>query len=171
MSSSRRGCSGWRFCTWLTRMCCRMTIGCMQGRGGVRGGCTEAGVRCQVEGRLRCGERGCSALCGGRTEGVRAAVCGDCGRERDKAERALRDAESALLNDAGLPRRPWYKHTIYAPGEYTGYAAVVIPGVSEGIEANDAGRTQGQLDALAAALNRSATILEECGEVDKIAHK
>jgi N-acetylated-alpha-linked acidic dipeptidase len=32
--------------------------------------------------------------------------------------------------------------------------------VSEGIEANDATRTQGQLDALAAALNRSATILE-----------
>ena len=72
----------------------------------------------------------------------------------------LRDAETALLNDAGLPRRPWYKHTIYDPGEYTGYAAVVIPGVNEGIDAEDNPRTQGQLDALAAALNRSATILE-----------
>ena len=72
----------------------------------------------------------------------------------------LRDAETALLNDAGLPRRPWYKHTIYDPGEYTGYAAVVIPGVNEGIDAEDSPRTQGQLDALAAALNRSATILE-----------
>jgi N-acetylated-alpha-linked acidic dipeptidase len=73
---------------------------------------------------------------------------------------ALRDAETALLNQQGLPKRPWYKHTIYAPGEYTGYAAVVIPGVNEGIDAVDNARTQSQLDALAAALNRSAAILE-----------
>jgi N-acetylated-alpha-linked acidic dipeptidase len=73
---------------------------------------------------------------------------------------ALRDAEGALLNEAGLPHRPWYKHTIYAPGEYTGYAAVVIPGVNEGIEAKDVERTSAQLSALTAALNRSAAILE-----------
>jgi hypothetical protein len=36
---------------------------------------------------------------------------------------------------AGLPNRPWYRHTIYAPGEFTGYAAVVIPGVNEAIDA------------------------------------
>jgi N-acetylated-alpha-linked acidic dipeptidase len=86
------------------------------------------------------------------------------GTNEAKLNAALRDAESALLNDSGLPRRPWYKHTIYAPGEYTGYAAVVIPGVTEGIEANDAARTQEQLDALAAALNRSATILEKAAK-------
>jgi N-acetylated-alpha-linked acidic dipeptidase len=73
---------------------------------------------------------------------------------------ALRDAETALLNPAGLPKRGWYRHTIYAPGEYTGYAAVVIPGVAEGIDAADTTRTQSQLDALASALNRSAAILE-----------
>ena len=49
----------------------------------------------------------------------------------------LRAAETALISPAGLPNRPWYKHTIYAPGEYTGYAAVVIPGVNEAIEAKD----------------------------------
>ncbi len=86
------------------------------------------------------------------------------GANEARLNAALRDAESALLNDAGLPRRPWFKHTIYAPGEYTGYAAVVIPGVTEGIEADDAARTQGQLDALAAALNRSATILEDAAK-------
>jgi len=86
------------------------------------------------------------------------------GANETKLNAALRDAESALLNEAGLPKRSWYKHTIYAPGEYTGYAAVVIPGVSEGIEAEDAARTQGQLDALAAALNRSATILEDAAK-------
>jgi N-acetylated-alpha-linked acidic dipeptidase len=73
---------------------------------------------------------------------------------------ALRNAEGALLNSDGLPKRPWYKHAIYAPGEFTGYAAVVIPGVNEGIDASDAPRAQAQLAALTAALNRSAAILE-----------
>jgi N-acetylated-alpha-linked acidic dipeptidase len=73
---------------------------------------------------------------------------------------ALRSAEDALLNPDGLPHRPWYKHIIYAPGEFTGYAAVVIPGVNEAIDAADLPRAQSQLGILAAALNRSAAILE-----------
>jgi len=73
---------------------------------------------------------------------------------------ALRKAESALLTEAGLPHRPWYRHVIYDPGEFTGYAAVVIPGVNEGIDAEDATRTQQQIAILAEALNRSAVILE-----------
>jgi N-acetylated-alpha-linked acidic dipeptidase len=81
-----------------------------------------------------------------------------------KLNDALRNAEAALLNDAGLPHRPWYRHTIYAPGEYTGYAAVVIPGVNEGIDAKDATRTSAQLSSLAEALNRSAAILEAAAE-------
>ena len=73
---------------------------------------------------------------------------------------ALRDTETALLSEAGLPHRPWYRHLIYAPGEFTGYAAVVIPGVNEGIDAVDNARTQAQLDALASALNHAAGVLE-----------
>lgn len=73
---------------------------------------------------------------------------------------ALRSAEEALLNAEGLPHRPWYKHTIYAPGEFTGYAAVVIPGVNEAIVASDLDRAHAQIAILADALNRSAAILE-----------
>jgi N-acetylated-alpha-linked acidic dipeptidase len=73
---------------------------------------------------------------------------------------ALRSAEEAFLNPDGLPKRPWYKHTIFAPGEFTGYAAVVIPGVNEAIELPDVARAQTQLAALTAALNRAAAILE-----------
>jgi N-acetylated-alpha-linked acidic dipeptidase len=72
----------------------------------------------------------------------------------------LRAAETALLSPAGLPNRPWYKHTIYAPGEYTGYTAVVIPGVNEAIEAKDPGRAASQLAVLAEALTRAAQTLE-----------
>jgi N-acetylated-alpha-linked acidic dipeptidase len=73
---------------------------------------------------------------------------------------ALRDAETALLNKDGLPHRPWYKHTIYDPGEFTGYAAVVIPGVTEGIDAGDAARTQEQIAVLARQLNLASSLLE-----------
>jgi N-acetylated-alpha-linked acidic dipeptidase len=74
--------------------------------------------------------------------------------------KALREAEGALLNPDGLPHRPWYKHTIYAPGEYTGYAAVVIPGVNEAIGEPDANRAKAQLLQLAEALDRASAILE-----------
>ena len=77
---------------------------------------------------------------------------------------ALRAAEEALLNSEGLPRRDWYKHTIYAPGEFTGYAAVVIPGVNEGIDAKDIPRTQTQITALVSALNRASAILEQAAK-------
>ena len=42
--------------------------------------------------------------------------------------------ERALINNAGLPRRDWYKHLIYAPGYYTGYGVKTVPGVREAIE-------------------------------------
>ena len=77
---------------------------------------------------------------------------------------ALRNAETALLNPEGLPRRRWYRHTIYAPGEFTGYAAVVIPGVNEAIDGVDSERAQTQLTALTEALNRSAAILESAAK-------
>ena len=35
---------------------------------------------------------------------------------------------------AGLPRRPWFEHLIYAPGFYTGYGVKTLPGVREAIE-------------------------------------
>src|SRR5262249_49153056 len=76
-----------------------------------------------------------------------------------KLNAALRQAETALLSEAGLPNRPWYKHTIYAPGEFTGYAAVVIPGVNEAIEAKSENRVKQQLQVLADALNRAAQTL------------
>ncbi len=77
-----------------------------------------------------------------------------------RLNRALREAERALLLPEGLPNRPWYRHAIYAPGQYTGYAAVVIPGVNEAIDAGDLERTRKQLAALAEALQRAAAILE-----------
>jgi N-acetylated-alpha-linked acidic dipeptidase len=72
----------------------------------------------------------------------------------------LIDTERALLVPQGLPHRPWFRHPIYAPGEYTGYAAVVIPGVNEALDQGDGDRARQQLAVLAAALERAAKTLE-----------
>jgi N-acetylated-alpha-linked acidic dipeptidase len=68
----------------------------------------------------------------------------------------LRQVEGDLLDPQGLPGRPWFRHTVYAPGEYTGYAAVVIPGVNEAIDAKNQEHAQKELDALTAALDRAS---------------
>jgi N-acetylated-alpha-linked acidic dipeptidase len=73
---------------------------------------------------------------------------------------ALREVESDMLAPEGLPGRPWFKHTIFAPGEYTGYAAVVIPGVNEAIDNHDPARAQTQLAAVTAALVRATATME-----------
>jgi N-acetylated-alpha-linked acidic dipeptidase len=77
-----------------------------------------------------------------------------------RLNQALRAAERALLVKDGLPHRPWFRHAIYAPGEYTGYAAVVIPGVNEALDKGDAERARQQLVVLTVALERAAKVLE-----------
>jgi N-acetylated-alpha-linked acidic dipeptidase len=74
--------------------------------------------------------------------------------------RTLRQAETDLISEAGLPNRPWYKHTIYAPGEFTGYAAVVLPGVNEALDAKNESRAAQQLQVLTQALDRAAQTLD-----------
>jgi len=77
-----------------------------------------------------------------------------------RLNQALRETERAFLLPQGLPNRPWYRHAIYAPGQYTGYAAVVIPGVNEAIDRGDVEVTREQLQALTGALNRATKTLD-----------
>lgn len=72
---------------------------------------------------------------------------------------AMMQAERALLTD-GLPNRPFFRHAIFAPGEYTGYAAVVMPGVNEAIDQKDAIRTGEQLLRATESIERAALLLE-----------
>ncbi|HEV2117437.1 MAG TPA: M28 family metallopeptidase [Terriglobales bacterium] len=81
------------------------------------------------------------------------------GREKE-LNKLLLGAERALLLPRGLPNRPWYRHAIYAPGVYTGYAAVVIPGVNEALDAGDRQRAQQELMELTNAINLAAKMLE-----------
>jgi N-acetylated-alpha-linked acidic dipeptidase len=55
--------------------------------------------------------------------------------ERRKAlDEALRAAEQKFLRADGLPRRPWFRHVLHAPGFYTGYGVKTLPGIREAIE-------------------------------------
>lgn len=85
--------------------------------------------------------------------------------EMDKKINALlRQTERTLLLPEGLPNRPWYKHAIFAPGVYTGYAAVALPGVNEAIDAGEKRRTQDEVERLARALNLAADLLQNAGQ-------
>lgn len=63
----------------------------------------------------------------------------------------LYQAERKLLGE-GLPRRPWYRHTIYAPGFYTGYGVKTLPGVREAIEQRNFAEAQQQIEIVAKTL-------------------
>ncbi len=76
-----------------------------------------------------------------------------------KLNSALRQTEAAFLWPNGLPNRPWYRHTIYAPGQLTGYSAVEIPGVNEAIDAHNSELAAAQLIVLTTVLDRAAHTL------------
>jgi N-acetylated-alpha-linked acidic dipeptidase len=55
-------------------------------------------------------------------------------RESEAAAQAVYRLEQALQLESGLPGRPWYRHALTAPGQYTGYGAKTLPGVREALE-------------------------------------
>ncbi|HYE13467.1 MAG TPA: transferrin receptor-like dimerization domain-containing protein [Pyrinomonadaceae bacterium] len=71
-----------------------------------------------------------------------------------------------MTRDEGLPRRPWFKHHVYAPGFYTGYGVKTLPGVREAIEQHDWREADGQIviaaraiESVAAEIERAAALL------------
>ncbi|MGA8765508.1 MAG: transferrin receptor-like dimerization domain-containing protein, partial [Candidatus Acidiferrales bacterium] len=60
-----------------------------------------------------------------------------------------------------LAGRPWFRHVLYAPGSYTGYASVVLPGVTEALDRNDSAALRREADALAAAFLRASARLDD----------
>jgi N-acetylated-alpha-linked acidic dipeptidase len=76
------------------------------------------------------------------------------GNKEAEINKLLYKAEQKLLWDAGLPRRPWYKHCIYAPGLYTGYGVKTLPGLREAIEQGNWKEAQEQIEIDATVIRR-----------------
>jgi N-acetylated-alpha-linked acidic dipeptidase len=82
----------------------------------------------------------------------------------------LMQTERRLTNDEGLPRRPWYKHLIYAPGYYTGYGAKTLPGVREGIEEKHYQEAEKEIIKVAKALEDYASAIDSAASaLEKLA--
>jgi len=74
--------------------------------------------------------------------------------------RQMIESERRLTNADGLPRRSWYKHLLYAPGVYTGYAVKTVPGVREGIEQKRYAEAEQEIGRVAKALDDEAALIE-----------
>ncbi len=115
-----------------------------------------------------------AALSGGKTDisPLRKSI-DNLTRAANDYDRALRDAhregrkpgnpialnkllyqsERKLISAAGLPRREWFKHQIYAPGFYTGYGVKTLPGVREAIEQKNWSEATEQVKVISATLD------------------
>ena len=77
----------------------------------------------------------------------------------------LIETERKLTNDDGLPRRPWYKHLLYAPGVYTGYGVKTVPGVREGIEQKHYGEADLEIVRVAKAIEDEAAVIDSAAAI------
>jgi len=73
----------------------------------------------------------------------------------------LIESERRLTNPEGLPGRPWFKHEIYAPGQYTGYEAKTIPGVREALELKHWKEAEEQVPVAARTLQQETALINE----------
>jgi N-acetylated-alpha-linked acidic dipeptidase len=80
-----------------------------------------------------------------------------------RMNRTLIMAERDLIEPAGLPDRPWFRHVIYAPGLYTGYGVKTIPGVREAVDAGNYKRGAEQATVVIRALQRATKTLQGAG--------
>lgn len=78
----------------------------------------------------------------------------------EQLNKILFQSEQKLLSEKGLPRRPWYRHTIYAPGFYTGYGVKTLPGIREAIEQRSWAEAQDQIEITAKAIESYTANIE-----------
>ncbi len=86
---------------------------------------------------------------------------------RQALDKFLIGSERALTRETGLPRRPWFKHMIYAPGFYTGYGVKTLPGVREAIEQQNWQEAETQTGIVAETLETLAREIDEAGALVK----
>ena len=97
---------------------------------------------------------------------LRQAAFGEvpAGTLRELNERLI-ESERKLTREDGLPRRPWYKHLLEAPGVYTGYDPKTIPGVREGIEQKRYPEAEQEIVRVAKALEEESSLIESAAQI------
>ncbi|HKZ03094.1 MAG TPA: M28 family peptidase, partial [Pyrinomonadaceae bacterium] len=90
-------------------------------------------------------------------------------KEQDEVElRRINDAliaaERALTDERGLRGRAWYKHQIYAPGFYTGYAALPLPDFRQALDDRNGAHAKEALENVVQALRRATNTLKQAND-------
>lgn len=69
--------------------------------------------------------------------------------------------ERQFLYAQGLDGRPWFKHVVFAPGLWTGYAGATFPGLVESVERGDKGGVRRWAGIITGLVDKAAGSLEE----------
>jgi N-acetylated-alpha-linked acidic dipeptidase len=81
-----------------------------------------------------------------------------------EVNKLLVQSERKLTNAEGLPNRPWFKHQLYAPGFYTGYAVKTVPAVREAIELKQWKKADEAIVAVARVLENEAALISSAAQ-------
>lgn len=77
---------------------------------------------------------------------------------------SLARVERAFLLEPGLVGRPWFKHSVYAPGLTTGYAAWPLPAVRQVLEEPQSAKLVTEVDRTVKSLKKATTALKTAHE-------
>jgi len=114
----------------------------------------------------RAAERYQKALAKLEAQGGAALDRASVGRVNDE----LIESERKLTTPEGLPRRPWYRHELYAPGYYTGYDVKTIPAVREAIEEKKWTEANQQMVIVGKVLDDEAALVDSvAGQLERAA--
>jgi N-acetylated-alpha-linked acidic dipeptidase len=96
---------------------------------------------------------------------VRGGIASLPQQKRAELDAIFMQLERHLGRDEGLPGRPWYKHQIYAPGQYTGYGVKTLPAIREAIELRRWSEAEAQIRVVAATLEQFAAQIERAAKI------
>jgi len=85
---------------------------------------------------------------------------GNANRLRE-INQALIEVERQFIDPRGLKGRSWYKHQIYAPGFYTGYAAQPLTDFRQAIDERDSANARPALERIVDAVRRATQVLKQ----------
>jgi N-acetylated-alpha-linked acidic dipeptidase len=88
----------------------------------------------------------------------------------DRRVRALNDRlfgfERGFIDPRGIPGREWYKHVVYAPGLWAGYAPQTFPSIADVLDAGNATEVARRERRVARFVRKAAEILDYRSDIE-----
>lgn len=89
-------------------------------------------------------------------------------RRVEKLNARVSQFERVFIRLDGLEGRPWYRHMMYAPGEWTGYQSQPLPTLSAALKSNEESSIQLAEEQLATTLEIARQLLKGHYEVEDL---